>query len=156
MRIALLLFGLSALAAGDDALLARVREVQRAEGYGAALRMLEKRLDDWQAADTYARLCAWGGEEERGLEVLQHCSLPENVRVWARSDLLFAMGRFREAADAGRLAGKDPAWVEWAAEQAALRERLAARGRRALRISGAALVLLLAGVVALWRRAPGD
>ncbi|MGQ0613039.1 MAG: hypothetical protein ACT4PV_04785 [Planctomycetaceae bacterium] len=155
MKILPLLLGLCAVAAADDALLTRVREVQRGEGYGAALRMLEEHLDDWRAADTYARLCAWGGEEERGIDVLERCALPENVRRWARSDLFLAMGRFQEAADEGRRAGKDSAWVEWARQQAALRERLRARGVRAIRVSAAALLLLLAGAVTLWRRAPG-
>jgi hypothetical protein len=107
------------------------RALQRARGYEAALAHLEANLTSWKVADHYVRVCAWAGEEDRGLRALTSAPLPRAQADWARSELLALALRYDEAAEVGRQAGRPADWVRWAEARAAQRARLLARGRRA-------------------------
>jgi len=129
------------------------QELQRAEGYEAAIDWLEPRLDHWVIAEAYANACLWGGEEERGLAGLAACAVPEDQRAGAEMRLLQYLYRYDEAAALARRVG----WPEaeaWALEQAAPRARLHARARRALKVALVAGGLLALAAVALYRLAP--
>jgi hypothetical protein len=128
------------------------RDVRRGDGYAAAIDFLEPRLDHPRTVRAFADCCLWGGEEERGLRGIRAASVSAAARVEAEIGLLKRAFRYRDAAAVARAHG----WKEgeeWARGEAELRERLAARARRAGWLAAAGAAGLL-GVWTLLRRLP--
>lgn len=146
--------GLLPLSLAAEKAPAEVREAQRTRGYLAAIALLQPRIADWHDADAFARLCAWAGEEERGLQALRGAPIPQAQRSWSRADLLLLLGRFPEAIAEGRTAGKGQDWIDWAEGQSAIRARLQGRGSRAILVAAGAAAGVLALGAALFRLAP--
>lgn len=136
---------------GEPEAVTAARAIQRNEGHHAAAAHLASRLADWKTADAFARLCFWAGEEEAGLLALERSSLPRGQKDWATADLLCSLGRFGEAVERGRAAGKSAEWLSWVAGQSELRQRLRSRGARGAAVAAGGL-LLVAGLGALLRR----
>jgi len=155
VRIAALLL-LAAAASGQDyerakAVCLEAREIRREKGYAEAIGFLETKLGHPLVLEAYANCCLWGGEEERGLRGLRGAAVPANDRARAEIGLLVRLFRYREAAAVARERG----WAEvaeWWGREAALRERLHARARRARWLAGLGALALL-GLWALLRRA---
>jgi hypothetical protein len=155
VRAAALLLALAATASAQDyerakAVCAEAREIRRAKGYRAAIGFLETRLDHQVVLDEYAKCGLWGGEEERGLRGLRAAAVPEKHRVEAEIGLLKRLFRFREAAELAREHGWTEAYEYWSAE-AALRDRLHARARRARWLAAAGAALLVGAWAAVRR-----
>jgi len=136
-----------------EALREEVRQIQRARGYAAAIDHLEPRVDHALLVQTYGDLCVWAGEEERGLRHLSTCAVPPLERLQTELWLLVCLGRYAEAADRAE-AAKWTEWVAYARGEAALRERLSGRCRRALWTAAAALLVLALAALSLFRLAP--
>ncbi|HEX5136817.1 MAG TPA: hypothetical protein VFY93_07595 [Planctomycetota bacterium] len=148
---------LAAAAAAQDyerakAVCAEAREIRREKGYAAAIDFLEPRLDHAIIVEAYANCCLWGGEEERGLRGVRGATgVPAEYRVEAEIGLLKRLFRFRDAARLAAAHGWKEAEEYWG-EEAALRERLAARARRArwLAALGGALLVGVWAAVRRW------
>ncbi len=154
-RLALLL--LAAVAAAEEEVLA-AREIQRREGYRKAIEYLEPRLERVGALHAYVDCCLWGGEEERGLRGIRAAKAPEADRLAAEIRLLGSLYRYREARAAAERLLALGTYADWArgeaayaAEQAALRERLAERARRGTWAAALGLAALLGAWAALRR-----
>jgi hypothetical protein len=154
--LALLLLAVAA-AAQDE--VATAREIRQREGYAKAIDYLEPRLDRPEALHAYVDCCLWGGEEERALGGIRAAKAPEADRLAAEIRLLGSLYRYREAAAAAERLVALGAYADWArgegaysVQQAALRERLAARASRGAWAAAFALAALL-GLWAILRRA---
>jgi hypothetical protein len=139
------------------------RDLQRAQGYGAAIDYLDARLDHWLLAEAFAETCRWGGREARGVERLRSSGLALEERIRPELDLLHAQLRHKELESRAREAKAELAkkgidwplldeWIRIAGEEAALRAGLRGRGTRAgwLALGGAVAML---GAWALLMRA---
>ena len=139
--------------ARDRAVQGMARDLQRAEGYDAALRFLEERLESRAIIDCYTETCIWAGEEPRGLDrvrrldpALAHAgSYAEFQLLWARLDFAAIERRAREV--------DWPEWEQWAREQQAKRDRFASRAARAWWVALGAAALLAGGCAILFRLA---
>ncbi len=144
MRIfALLLLAAAASAQDYEQTRARARELRREEGYQKAIEFLEGRLDHPLVLRAYADCCLWGGEEERGLRGLRGAKVAEAERADVEIQLLVRLFRHREAAEVARRHGWTEA-AEWWGDEAALRDRLRGRERRAWCLAAAGAAALLA------------
>jgi hypothetical protein len=120
------------------------RDLQRAQGYAAAIDYLERDLSHAVLAVAYAEACKWGGAELRGIDGLRRSTLPLELRLYPELDLLAQLRRYDEIASRAREAG-DPEWERWALELAGLRRNLverAGRGKLVAFAAGAALLML--------------
>ncbi|MFQ5843542.1 MAG: hypothetical protein ACE5JG_00985 [Planctomycetota bacterium] len=129
------------------------RELQRVEGYDAAVKYLEDHLSHALLAEAYGATCAWAGREERGIRRLRRSVLPVAQRLRPELHLLALLGRYDEAAERAGAAG-DGEWEAFARREAALRARLDGRARRGARVALAALAALLGAAALLFRLAP--
>ena len=132
------------------------RDLQRAKGYPAALDFLEGHLDHEWSAFWYGRTCAWAGAERRGIAALRASKLEPVLRLEAELSLLLLLRRYEELIDRARAIGGEEAasWMEWAGKEAALRDRLAGRAKRAWGTLAGALLLFGGAVGALFRFSP--
>ena len=132
------------------------RDLQRSQGYGAALDYLETRLNHPVLAWSYARTCLWGGEELRGIEHLRASGLPPGDTIPGELELLSQLRRYDEVVSRASLLESDyPAWagdwIQWAGGEAARRARLERRARRAAWVAAVGGLAFLAGALALFR-----
>jgi len=152
------LLAMAATATAQDEVYEKAQELQRSRGYDAALEFLEPQLTHRKLAVLYADLCAWAGQEERGLQHLARCTVPPHERIQGELYLLSVLQRYDEVARRARdVMGDQADWapyIKWAEDQAAQRRRLRARTRRGMWVAVAALAVLLAGSAALFRLAP--
>lgn len=145
------------------ALRGQARDLQRVDGYGAAIALLEENLAHRLLAEVYGETCLWAGREEEGVLVLRRCGLPLADRIVPELQLLGHLRRYDElvarAVEASRTVPRDEvakclAWEQYGREESAMRKRLlsgATRGRNAAVI--ALLSILLAAAV-IHRLAP--
>lgn len=132
------------------------RDLQRANGYPAALDYLELHLDHELSAYWYGQTCGWAGAELRGIQALRSSVLDPALRLNPELSLLGLLRRYEEIIDRAQEVGGEEAasWGEWASKEAALRDRLAGRARRAWTILVGALLVFGAAVGALFRLSP--
>lgn len=139
----------------DGVVKGHARDLQRADGYAAALRFLEPRLESAAIIDHYVEVCIWGGEEERGLEQVgrlsgamqQFSRFPELQLHWVRLDF-----------DAMARVAREEGWDDWAAyaeKQGALRRRFAERAERGWWVALWAALAMGGGCLLLRKLAPG-
>ena len=145
------------------ALRGHARDLQRAEGYDAAIAFLEKNLAHRVLAWAYGETCLWAGREAEGVQVLRGCGLPVAERIVPELQLLWRLRRYDEliarAREASRTVPEDEAakclaWEKFGREESAMRKRLlsgATRGRNAAII---ALLSILLAAAAIHRLAP--
>ena len=121
------------------------RDLQREGGYAPALDFYERHLDTRLIVGDYRETCIWAGEEQRGLRTIaalpqpfrDRCAESEFHLHWVLLDFAAMERRAREV--------KWPAWIEFAVEQRALRERFAERRNRAWWIAIGGAIALVAG-----------
>jgi hypothetical protein len=129
------------------------RNLQRQDGYGAALDYLESRLEGRTIVQAYSETSVWAGAEQRGLETMRRlpkalrhqCAREELNLYWALHDFVGMEQRAREV--------EWPEWIEFARNQGALRERFDGRTRRAWWVAGVGAALLAGGCLLLDRMA---
>ena len=163
MKALCVLLVCGAALAQDDPI-AHAQKLQREQGYQAALDYLEPQLAHEDVAQRpalvmlYADVCAWSGNEERGLEHLRKAPVPAKARIKGELYLLSVLQRYDEVAKRAReVMGDDPKWAEyvaWSEEEAARRRRLRERAKRGVHVAIGAILVVLAGVAALFRLAP--
>ena len=133
----------------DGAVKGFARELQRADGYAAALRFLERHLESRALVDHYVEVCIWGGEEQRGLDQVGRLSgAMQPFSRFAELQLHWVLLDFDSMARIARDEGWSD-WAEYAEKQGALRRRFAERAARgwwvalwaALAMGGVCLVL---------------
>ena len=129
------------------------RDLQRTEGYAAALDYLEPRLTHPHLTDRFAETCLWAGQEERAIRALRASSVALRDRIRMELEMMRSLGRFEEASERARAVGWDEAAVIYG-EDAAYRARLASRATRAVWVAVAAGVVILAAAAALFSLAP--
>ncbi|MHC4959537.1 MAG: hypothetical protein ACYTGN_14315 [Planctomycetota bacterium] len=130
------------------------RDLQRTQGYDAAIARLGNNLDHWLLAEAFAEACRWGGREEHGVQRLRASGLSLEQRIRPELDLLHAMLRFQEmewraSAAKAELAQRGVQWAqldEWirvARDELEKRVALRGRGTRAgwLALGGAVVML---------------
>ncbi|MHC4973388.1 MAG: hypothetical protein ACYTG3_13755 [Planctomycetota bacterium] len=131
------------------------RDLQRAEGYAAALDYLEPRLDHPHLTDRFAATCMWAGEEERAIRALRASPVALRDRIRAELEMMRSLGRFEEASRRARAVGWNEA-AEYYAEVADHRARLTGRARRAVWVALVGGLLILAAAGALFILAPAE
>lgn len=129
------------------------RDLQRREGYAAALDYLEPRLDHAHLTDRFAEICMWSGEEERGIRALRGSPVALRDRIRAELELMRSLGRFEDAAQRAAAVGWDDA-AKYYAEVARHRTRLRGRARRAVWVALVGALGILAAAAALFMLAP--
>lgn len=124
------------------------RDLQRTEGYLAALDYLEPRLDHAHLTDRFAEICMWAGEEERAIRALRASPVALPDRIRSELEMMRSLGRFEDAARRAAAVGWDEA-AKYYDEVARHRARLTGRARRAVWVAlvGGLLILLAAGAV---------
>lgn len=129
------------------------RDLQRAEGYGAAIDYLEPRLETRFLVDHYVEACLWGGQEDRALRTI--VALPKEFRErCAAAEFQIYLARLDFATLEKR--ASEVNWVEWvdyAREQRLLREGFVAHTSRAWVVFWVALGLMTGAVTLAWRAA---
>lgn len=152
MRIAAALLSLLLAAAAQEPgdRLAAAQQLQRREGYQAALAFLEADLSDPVLATQYMYTAIWAGEEERALERLRSVGAAPDLEL----PLLWHLGRFRAGAERARETDSEE-WVVWFEEQAARRERIADRTRLAAWVAAIGAAAIAGLALLLFRLAPG-
>ncbi len=131
----------------------QARDLQRADGYDAAIAFLEKNLAHRLLAQAYGETCLWAGREEHGVKVLRRCGLPIADRIHPELRLLAQLRRYDEIVKRAREAARTD-WEEFGKEEAALRARLLGGITRGFRAALTALVVILLLSLALYRFAP--
>jgi hypothetical protein len=131
----------------------RARDLQRAGGYGPALDLLERHLDDPVTVEAYAETCVWAGAEDRGIAALGRATVDAATRDAHLYRLLMYGRRFGEIERRAAAAGHEE-WRAWAAEEAARFGRYRARARRAWWIAAAGAAALAAAIAVLYRLPP--
>lgn len=129
------------------------RDLQRAEGYAAALDYLEPRLDHAHLTDRFAEICMWAGEEERAIRALRVSPVALQDRIRAELEMMRSLGRFEEAARRAAAVGWDEA-ASYYGEVARHRARLRGRARRAVWVALVGGLAILAAAAALFILAP--
>jgi len=130
------------------------RDLQRTEGYAAAVASLEPHVGSHAlVAHAYARTALWAGEEERALRVLAAAVPDPKDRVDFELELLGHLRRYREVAKRARAVGWEDGAI-WAEKRADLQDRLEARAHRGRVVAGVAAIVLLGLALVAWRTAP--
>ncbi len=138
----------------------QARDLQRADGYDAAIAFLEKNLAHKVLAWAYGETCLWAGREAEGVKVLRGCGLPLAERIVPELQLLWRLRRYDELIARAQAASKTvpgnevAAWEKFGRDESAMRKRLlsgATRGRNAAII---ALLSILLAAAAIHRFAP--
>ena len=129
------------------------RDLQRAEGYAAALDYLEPRLDHPHLTDRFAATCMWAGQEERAIRALRASPVALRDRIRAELEMMRSLGRFEAASQRARAVGWNEA-AKYYAEVADHRARLKGRARRAVWVALVGGLLILAAAGALFILAP--
>ncbi len=138
----------------------QARDLQRADGYDAAIAFLEKNLAHRLLAQAYGETCLWAGREEHGVKVLRRCGLPIADRIHPELRLLAQLRRYDEIVERAREAARTVKWAalkeweEFGKEEAAARARLLAGATRGGKAALTALVVILLLSLALYRLAP--
>lgn len=128
------------------------RDLQRTQGYPAAIAYLERHLDHPVTAWAYARTCIWGGEERRGIDGLRESGLPPADTIPGEVELLSQLRRYDEVVQrASLLEAEYPAWAhdwtQWAGKAAEQRERLEERARRAAWVTAVGGLVFVGGAL---------
>jgi hypothetical protein len=129
------------------------RDLQRSEGYAAALDYLEPRLDHPHLTDRFAEICLWAGQEERAIRVLRASPVALRDRIRAELEMMRSLGRFEEASRRARAVGWEEA-AKYYGEVASHRARLTGRVQRAVWVAVVGGLLILAAAGALFILAP--
>ena len=113
------------------------RDLQRAEGYTAAVRYLEQNLTHWKLAEAFGETCLWSGREEHGLATLRACNLTLMARIVPELTLLARLHRYDEVIARANEAKQSmdwkalDRWVVYGKREAELRANLNGQKERA-------------------------
>ncbi len=129
------------------------RDLQRAEGYAAALDYLEPQLDHAYLTDRFAEICMWAGQEQRAIRALRASPVPLRDRIRAELEMMRSLGRFEDASHRAAAVGWDEA-ARYYDEVARHRARLTGRARRAVWVTVVGGLAILAAAGALFILAP--
>jgi hypothetical protein len=129
------------------------RDLQRAQGYAAALDYLEPRLNHPHLTDRFGDICMWAGQEERAIRALRASPVALRDRIRAELEMMRSLGRFEEASRRARAVGWEDA-ATYYGKTASRRARLAGRATRAVWVAAVGGFLILAAAGALFILAP--